>query len=118
MISIGLMPSSTGREGGKITGQNMSDYFIEDGPFIIAFKKIQENKMEPMPLEPENSHLYCKETAADGSVTFLPVRKEGATTKAGVRVKYTCDCGTNIWGKSELKIFCLECNTYFIGNNA
>lgn len=119
MISVGLMPSSTGREGGKITGQNMSDYFMEDGPFLLAFKHIQENKMEPMPLEPENSHLYCKETAADGSVTFLPVQKEESSkvSKAGVRVKYSCDCGTNIWGKSELKVYCLECSSDFIGNN-
>lgn len=33
MESMGLMPSSTGRPGGKRTGQSMSDYPIEGGKF-------------------------------------------------------------------------------------
>lgn len=33
MISIGLMPTSTGKAGGKITGQRMGDIMVEDGPF-------------------------------------------------------------------------------------
>lgn len=115
MISVGLMPSTTGREGGKITGQNMSDYFIEDGHFVLTFKKIQENNFEPLPLEPENSHLYCQETAADGSVTFIPVPKsEKQRTKNGTRVKYSCKCDNNIWGKKEMLVYCLECGSNFI----
>jgi len=42
MISIGLMPSSTGEPGGAITGQHMSDYIIEDGPFYKAYKQLFE----------------------------------------------------------------------------
>ncbi len=115
MIEIGLMPSSTGREGGKTTGQNMSDYVIEEGLFQKAFKSLQENNMEPLPLEPENSHLYCKETNAYGSVTFLPVpREENKRTKTGTRVKYSCGCGQNIWGKKDLKVYCLDCNSDFL----
>lgn len=36
MESIGLMPSSTGKPGGKRTGQSMSDYPIPGGPFESA----------------------------------------------------------------------------------
>lgn len=36
MESIGLMPSSTGKPGGKRTGQSMSDYPIPGGPFEQA----------------------------------------------------------------------------------
>ena len=36
MESMGLMPSSTGRPGGKRTGQSMSDYPIEGGKFYQA----------------------------------------------------------------------------------
>lgn len=36
MIDIGLMPSSTGAPGGNITGQVMSDYIVEGGPFHRA----------------------------------------------------------------------------------
>ncbi len=38
MKSVGLMPSSTGRPGGAITGQHMSDYVIEDGSFYQSCK--------------------------------------------------------------------------------
>ncbi|MEW6991646.1 SprT-like domain-containing protein [Colwelliaceae bacterium 6441] len=34
MISVGLMPSTTGEPGGKITGKGMSDFIIKDGKFM------------------------------------------------------------------------------------
>lgn len=36
MESIGLMPSDTGKPGGKRTGQQMADYVIDGGPFMRA----------------------------------------------------------------------------------
>lgn len=36
MESIGLMPSSTGSPGGARTGERMSDYALEGGPFVNA----------------------------------------------------------------------------------
>lgn len=36
MESIGLMPSQTGRPGGKRTGQQMADYVMDGGPFMLA----------------------------------------------------------------------------------
>lgn len=44
MIAIGLMPSSTGEPGGRLTGQAMSDYIIEDGEFLIESSKLTETK--------------------------------------------------------------------------
>lgn len=109
MISVGLMPSSTGKEGGQLTGQSMSDYIVEGGSFEAAFKKIQENRMEP-PLEPDNS-LYAKNVSKDGSVTFSPEKK---SKKTGTRVKYSCECGNNFWGKSGLVVHCETCNSDFV----
>lgn len=40
MISIGLMPSDTGAEGGKQTGQKMSDYPIPGGKFELLCRKL------------------------------------------------------------------------------
>lgn len=40
MEAIGLMPSSTGQEGGKRTGDRMSHYIVEGGPFENACKKL------------------------------------------------------------------------------
>ena len=36
MEEIGLMPSNTGEPGGKRTGQQMTHYIVEDGPFAEA----------------------------------------------------------------------------------
>jgi len=42
MISIGLMPSTTGEPGGAITGQHMNDYVVAGGPFHKAFQSLLE----------------------------------------------------------------------------
>jgi hypothetical protein len=44
MMDIGLMPSTTGRPGGRITGQHMSDYIIEGGLFLKTFKVLEKRK--------------------------------------------------------------------------
>lgn len=44
MIEVGLMPSSTGEPGGRITGQSMGDYIIEGGKFIEAFHRLEAEK--------------------------------------------------------------------------
>lgn len=44
MISIGLMPSSTGEPGGEITGQHMGDYIIEGGGFLKAFIQLEQDQ--------------------------------------------------------------------------
>lgn len=44
MISVGLMPSSTGEPGGQITGQQMGDYIIKEGPFLPAFNNLKDSK--------------------------------------------------------------------------
>ncbi len=36
MEAIGLMPSDTGKPGGKKTGEKMADYAIDGGPFMQA----------------------------------------------------------------------------------
>lgn len=40
MISIGLMPSDTGKPGGKITGEAMGDYPLAHGKFLLAATKL------------------------------------------------------------------------------
>lgn len=46
MISIGLMPSSTGKPGGKAVGQHMLDYVIEGGHFESAVEEIIQQGFE------------------------------------------------------------------------
>ena len=40
MESIGLMPSDTGKFGGKRTGQQMTHYIMIDGPYATAVAEL------------------------------------------------------------------------------
>ncbi|MGX9985847.1 SprT-like domain-containing protein [Soonwooa purpurea] len=98
MQSIGLDVSSTGMAGGQRTGFQMSDFIIEDGPFEKAFKKFQESD------EKEFMNICNLES-------FQDVRPKYNRLKA----KYSCNCGTNIWGKPNLTgLFCKKCNSDFV----
>ena len=97
MESVGLMPSSTGQEGGKKTGQSMSDYPIQGGAFLAACKKLLATGFSipwgDMPEDDANS-------AASGN--------------GSNRLKYICPgCGSNIWGKPGLNVVCGDCMQRF-----
>lgn len=89
MEEIGLMPSSTGQEGGKKTGQKVSHYIIKAGKFetfCLQFLKNRSIKLSSFPM-----------LTASASE-----RKD--------KLKYTCpSCGMNVWGKDQLNIQCGEC---------
>ena len=47
MESVGLMPSHTGKPGGRKTGQQMNDYTIKGSAFEKAFEKMPKNILLP-----------------------------------------------------------------------
>lgn len=49
MRDIGLMPSSTGKQGGKDYGQKMGQFPVVGGKFILACQSLLENKKFNMP---------------------------------------------------------------------
>lgn len=49
MISIGLMPSTTGKPGGATVGQQMSDYPAPNGKFIHSCTKLLKDKTFNLP---------------------------------------------------------------------
>lgn len=104
MEAIGLMPSSTGQPGGKKTGQRMDHYIIPDGPFDKAYAVIQGEDFSEMILP------YIP------SAPTLKVTKEGKPSKQGVKIKYTCSCGNNVWGKEGLKLTCDTCEEAYQPN--
>jgi len=102
MIAIGLMPSDTGSPGGKKTGQSMSHYIIPDGLFINAFDRLAENEIN-----------YMSSFAVDSN--FLELTDIGTETKKVVsKLKYSCSCATNIWGKPGLAVICGLCGGKFV----
>lgn len=119
MISVGLMPSDTGKEGGNIVGQHMNDYTIEGGIFKTKFDAIKKDGHNlRLPYYPVHYPNFknARLTVAVREQTSTE-QEEPEASASGVRIKYTCDCGINVWGKSGLKIQCLDCNSPFEANS-
>lgn len=89
MEEIGLMPSSTGEPGGRRVGQQMTHYIIDNGAFARTFTEIAHT----LPWHSDS-------------------RVEAAKKYDKTKRKYTCPtCGASVWGKPNLKLGCLACNT-------
>lgn len=89
MKAVGLFPSSTGAEGGKETGQNMSDYAIKDGIFEKTFMEWEK---------------YYVSVSLFHDVMRIAIKGKNA------KVKYVCGgCDTKVWGKPGLGIKCEAC---------
>ena len=124
MESIGLIPSDTGKPGGKKIGQSISHYVDPDGLFSKIFNAIDEDtlitlRLRYLPvlsLESLKKNPNGDRDAADAddiadsgdSDSDEPITPR--KSKSGLRLKYTCPCGNNVWGKSGLLIHCLECD--------
>jgi hypothetical protein len=89
MISIGLMPTSTGAAGGKITGVQMTHYILPDGLFAKAFAELAATGWK---LNLQSAPLMGREG--------------GRASKT----KFTCiHCSWNIWGKPDTDMVCRAC---------
>ena len=91
MKAIGLHPSDTGAPGGKETGQHMTHYIVDGGPFDVA----------------------CTKLLAKGFKLNWQSRPEAAAgkeKKKPTRAKFTCpECGQNAWAKPEAVLICGAC---------
>lgn len=95
MESLGLIPSSTGKPGGKKTGDHVSDYPVEGGPFDRAADLLLT----------ENFRLSWGDR-------FSPAPTGGAPgVNLSNREKFKCPaCGMQAWGKPSLMIRCGACD--------
>lgn len=138
MANIGLQTSTTGRPGGKATGESMSDYPIPGGRFLsvahalisagfriqwmdrfppAAVVKLAQHQAEsPVDLghEPSPQLLAASTPLTADQLTRLSIR---ATVEAPpappTRWKFTCQCGENIWGKRTTLATCPTCESPF-----
>lgn len=132
MEAIGLMPSSTGEPGGKRTGQHMSDFPLPGGRFLSAARaftergeklkwldrfRVEDNVRSDQPLRD-----LAREDGNDGLLAPLTSLFEDLESEdvkplqAGAgrnKIKYTCACGCNVWGKPGLRIRCEVCDSGF-----
>jgi hypothetical protein len=108
MKDVGLQPSHTGEEGGKMTGDSMTHYIIESGSFSKAYEAF-EGKGVFNWLDTEGLLLR----------KFLSNKEGGEQdgdqepkAKKRSKIKYSCGCA-NIWAKSGLSISCNGCGQDF-----
>ncbi len=97
MDSVGLTPTSTGAEGGKRTGRNMTHMIVPGGPFDVS----------------------CTALLAQGF--DLPWFTEAPPPKPKKKdlskVKHTCpECNANAWGKLGISLVCGACNVTLIAD--
>ncbi len=99
MEDVGLMPSSTGEEGGKKTGQKMTHYIIPGGKFEEVTKVLLDRGYT-IPWK------------------FIFEDAEKSKKKRASKTKYTCpDCGLNAWGKPDIDIICGSCEVALIADS-
>ena len=97
MEAVGLVPSDTGRPGGRKVGQQMDHYVGDGGGFQRAFERLPRGCLLPWQCRPD------PERGAGGGLGAAPA---GARNK----VKYTCpSCASNVWGRPELELQCVPC---------
>lgn len=90
MDQVGLTPTSTGTEGGKRTGRNVTHMIDPDGPFDRSCAKLLSDGFA-LPWFTERA---------------LPKPKKKDTSK----VKHSCpSCGANAWGKLGINLKCGSC---------
>lgn len=92
MQLVGLVPSSTGKEGGKRTGVAVTHYVLHEGPYDVAFRAMPPELM-------------------------LPWRSSAAmrqAKKAKGRGKYVCPgCEATVYGRRDLNVICGDCDEPF-----
>ena len=115
MEALGLMPSNTGKPGGRKLGQQMMDYVIEGGMFQKACNQLvtEEFKItwyDRFPVKQENLDAAL---IAGLGIEAMPVKPTTGQNKSN-RIKYTCPgCKANAWGKPHLNLICGDCEITF-----
>lgn len=137
MQKIGLQTSTTGKPGGKPTGESMSDYPIAGGRFLEVVDSLLADgfslewmdrfppykivslalgQAQPLDLGEDVSPALAAASVplSASALASLSVRADaGLSPTAPTRTKYTCACGTNIWGKRGILATCNECQSDF-----
>lgn len=92
MDRIGLTPTSTGAEGGKRTGRKVTHMIVEGGPFDVACDTLIDSGLD---------------------LAWFTEARVAAKKKDLSKVKHSCGCGTNIWGKQGIMVRCDDCDELF-----
>jgi len=111
MEEIGLIPSDTGKEGGKHTGDRMSHYIKLGGRFALVVEQLLATGFEFTWREippPRASSAGGSGNEEGGGASISGNEKGGRTPLSGKRTKFTCPhqgC-QNAWAKPGASLMC------------
>lgn len=129
MRTIGLVPTTTGKPGGRMTGQRVEDYPAPDGLFIRVCADLIQRKNEfqvgtlwpdgcdPRPLVSPpvklklSSRVEARLLSRVASWAKRRDHDELDLAAAKRKIKYACPrCHARVWGRIGLRILCQACN--------
>jgi ribosomal protein S27E len=114
MEAIGLMPSDTGKPGGKKTGDSVSDYPISGGKFLTACDSLLTDDYKISWVDrfpPKRVTDYAMNNNANEIGENIVIEE----TQKATREKFTCPkCHTNVWGKPSLRLICPACGSFYV----
>ena len=111
MISVGLMPTSNGKVGGKTIGQKMSDYPIEGSDFMIFSEELMNNEVFAQlyyEVNPSFMDNLDQSKPLFDQIRDLTLIADSRPPGKKTKIKYSCAC-SNVWGKPELELYCKIC---------
>jgi hypothetical protein len=115
MCSIGLMPSTTGRPGGAVTGEKVAHYILVGDEFDAAchgflekYRLVWESAVAGANGDSQDDSQGGAQDDDSGSVGDS--NEDGALTRQ-TRTKFTCpNCGLNAWAKPDALMDCHQCS--------
>lgn len=110
MEAIGLMPSDTGKPGGRRTGFSMGDYTIEGGPFDLACRELLISGHEVNWRDGRELVWFADPFAATQDGEAKPTAAARARSKS-TRTCFVClGCDLRAWSRRTAKLTCTDCN--------
>lgn len=106
MEEIGLLPTDTGRPGGKKTGYRVTHLIVESGPFDLASRDllISGFAFNWRDRPPVRNKPSGGSNGDDATVTTVSSKKKD-------RLKFTCTrCELNAWAKPAARLICGKCD--------
>jgi predicted SprT family Zn-dependent metalloprotease len=102
LIAVGLYPSATGEPGGRETGDRVSHYIVEDGPFQKVCSEFLDSGFR-------FSWLDSSRISDEGPPRTSKAQP-GQTDRSN-RWKYTCPtCRLNAWARPSVVLVCGTCH--------
>jgi hypothetical protein len=124
MLSIGLLPTDTGVEGGKMTGDKVHHLIIKDGAFDLACQALLTKNFVISWLDrfalfgrQRVDGLDGIDAGVEAEMEALGISVETETANKSNRCKYSHFCNgnekTSVWGKAGLDLVCGKCGKPF-----